>query len=205
MGQPLSAIRYRARALKTLLAAPTERRDLMNDCLKTIDAQSAKAPHSAEGSSLCQGRNIARSPVRLDLLVETAAADLRRSGRLTVPTRVKTVEVEIPGDELELGLAVLNILKNAAEAAAGGSMGKTVLRSRQSFCQRPLRAASSGQHWSTSGAWRARRHMAPMSSEKKEGIGLGIVIIQSIAEAHGGSFSRGRLRRGAQKRCSNCR
>ena len=31
--------------------------------------------------------------------------------------------------------------------------------------------------------------MAPMSSEKKEGIGLGIVIIQSIAEAHGGTFS----------------
>ena len=28
-----------------------------------------------------------------------------------------------------------------------------------------------------------------MSSEKKEGIGLGIVIIQSIAEAHGGIFS----------------
>ena len=31
--------------------------------------------------------------------------------------------------------------------------------------------------------------MAPMSSDKKEGIGLGIVIIQSIAEAHGGSFT----------------
>ena len=191
MGQPLSAIRYRARALKTLLAAPTPRRDLMNDCLKTIDAQSAKAARILQKvRAYAKGETSREAPVRLDLLVETAAADLRRSGRLTVPTRVKTVEVEIPGDELELGLAVLNILKNAAEAAAGGINGEDgasvrVNLSANGRCAR-LQVVNTGRRLAPG---ELERHMAPMSSEKKEGIGLGIVIIQSIAEAHGGSFS----------------
>lgn len=191
MGQPLSAIRYRARALKTLLAAPTPRRDLMNDCLKTIDAQSAKAARILQKvRAYAKGETSREAPVRLDLLVETAAADLRRLGRLTVPTRVKTVEVEIPGDELELGLAVLNILKNAAEAAAGGINGEDgasvrVNLSANGRCAR-LQVVNTGRRLAPG---ELERHMAPMSSEKKEGIGLGIVIIQSIAEAHGGSFS----------------
>ena len=32
-------------------------------------------------------------------------------------------------------------------------------------------------------------HMQPLSSRKSDGIGLGIIIIHSVAEAHGGRFS----------------
>ena len=67
----------------------------MNDCLKTIDAQSAKAARILQKvRAYAKGETSREAPVRLDLLVETAAADLRRSGRLTVPTRAKTVEVD---------------------------------------------------------------------------------------------------------------
>lgn len=84
----------------------------------------------------------------------------------------------------------MNILKNAAEAAAGGINGEDgasvrVNLSANGRCAR-LQVINTGRRLAPG---ELERHMAPMSSEKKEGIGLGIVIIQSIAEAHGGSFS----------------
>lgn len=201
MGQPLSAIRYRARALKTLIDNPIERRGAIEDCLKIIDSQSEKAARILQKvRAYAKGETSRESLVRLDLVVETVAADLRRSGRLTVAARVKTQAVEVQGDELELGLAVLNILKNAAEAAASGIDGENgasvqiTLSANDKFAR--LQVENSGRHIAPG---ELEAHMAPMSSDKKEGMGLGIVIIQSIAEAHGGSFNLQALQSGGVK------
>lgn len=193
MGQPLSAIRYRTRAMQALLRLPDLKRPMMEECLRTIEAQSERAAEIlSKVRAYAKGETSRLAPVRLDLLVEATVADLRQSGRIACPVEAETVRAVVTGDELELGLAVHNILKNAAEAVGidtdpgirigmrttekDGMPGKSVV----------LEVQNRGAVVDPA---EFQKHITGTSSRKKEGTGLGLVIIHSIAEAHGGRFA----------------
>lgn len=187
MGQPLSAIRYRAKTLETLFKHPEGKDSLITSCLHSIAEQGEKAARILQKvRDYAKGETSRNTPVRLDVVTESVLGDLRRSGRIASDVNLSLVPVTVEGDELELGLAVLNILKNAAEATGPESHSKISVRivPQQErvrwICEnegRPLEKET------------LLEHMTPMSTSKKEGIGLGLIIISSIAEAHGGSFT----------------
>ena len=184
MGQPLSAIRYRTRAAKTLLDKGPEKRDVVESCLGVIDDEAQKAADILQKvRSYAKGQTNRTKPVRLDLLVESTVADLKRAGCLAVPVTVLAIPVRVAGDELELGLACLNILKNAVEAA--GAAGRIAVEMTTDGTSVNVEVENTGKVLT---AEVLSQHMHPLSSRKSEGIGLGIIIIHSIAEAHGGSF-----------------
>ncbi len=184
MGQPLSVIRYRTRAAKTLLAKGQEKRAVVESCLGVIDDEVQKAADILQKvRSYAKGQTNRTKPVRLDLLVESTVADLKRAGRLAVPVTVRAIPVRVAGDELELGLACLNILKNAVEAA--GAAGRIAVEMTTDGTSVNVEVENTGKVLT---AEVLAQHMQPLSSRKSEGIGLGIIIIHSIAEAHGGRF-----------------
>lgn len=184
MGQPLSAIRYRTRTVQTLLRQLPEKKTLTEECLRVIDDEAKKAADILNKvRAYAKGQTDRTTPVRLDLLVENTVADLKRSGRLTGKVSMTLFPVRTKGDALELGLAVLNILKNAAEASDTGRI--TVTMTGDARTVRVI-VENSGSELT---AETLAEHMQPLSSRKSDGIGLGIIIIHSVAEAHGGRFS----------------
>ncbi len=193
MGQPLSAIRYRTRAMQVLLRLPDLKRPMMEECLRTIEAQSERAAEIlGKVRAYAKGETSRLAPVRLDLLVEATVADLRQSGRIACPVEAETVRAVVTGDELELGLAVHNILKNAAEAVGidtdpGIRIGmRTTEKDRMPGKSVVLEVQNRGAVVDPA---EFQKHITGTSSRKKEGTGLGLVIIHSIAEAHGGRFA----------------
>ena len=118
LGQPLSAMIYYTRALKTLLKKPAPDPKLTDRCLTGLSDELAKA-----GEILDRVRSYAKSGAKretpLDLAELTLATceDLKNSRRLKVP-----VETELPpslpvcGDPVELRILVTNLFKNAQEA-----------------------------------------------------------------------------------------
>ena len=184
MGQPLSAIRYRTRTVQTLLRQLPEKKTLTEECLRVIDDEAKKAADILNKvRAYAKGQTDRTTPVRLDLLVENTVADLKRSGRLTGKVSMTLFPVRTKGDALELGLAVLNILKNAAEASDTGRIIVTMTGDARTV---RVIVENSGSELT---AETLAEHMQPLSSRKSDGIGLGIIIIHSVAEAHGGRFS----------------
>ena len=184
MGQPLSAIRYRTRACQSLIRQLPEKMELTTECLWVIDAEAKKAADIlAKVRAYAKGQTDRTAPVRLDLLLENTVADLKRSGRLSDKVTMTLFPVRTQGDALELGLAVLNILKNAAEASDTGRIAVTMTGDARTV---QVTVENSGNELTSE---ILAEHMQPLSSRKTDGIGLGIIIIHSVAEAHGGSFS----------------
>lgn len=187
MGQPLVVIRYRTKTLETLFKQKENNQALIDSCLQSIADQGDKAARILQKvRNYAKGETSRNKTVRFDLVVETAWGDLKRSGKLTSNILLRLKPVEVEGDELELGLAVFNILKNAAEALEDNPKGKIEVKldihpERVKFiCENAGKEVAEAT---------LQEHMTPMSTSKKEGIGLGLIIINSIAEGHGGSFS----------------
>ena len=187
MGQPLAVIRYRTKTLETLFKQKENNQALIDSCLQSIADQGDKAARILQKvRNYAKGETSRNKTVRFDLVVETAWGDLKRSGKLTSNILLRLKPVEVEGDELELGLAVFNILKNAAEALEDNPKGKIEVKldihpERVKFiCENAGKEVAEAT---------LQEHMTPMSTSKKEGIGLGLIIINSIAEGHGGSFS----------------
>lgn len=187
MGQPLSAIRYRTRAMQALLRLPELKKGMMEDCLRTIEEQSERAAGILQKvRAYAKGETSRLAPVRLDLLVEATIADLRQSGRIACPVEVSTVRAVVTGDELELGLAVLNILKNAAEAVGIDTDPGIAVAMQVSERSVVLEVRNRGAVVDPA---EFQKHITGAPSSKTGGTGLGLIIIHSIAEAHGGSFA----------------
>lgn len=117
---------------------------------------------------------------------ELAASDLRaRDIELQRPEAPEPVLVR--GDALELTQALLNGLRNAADALAHGTQPRTIRLSCGSEAGWAwLRVEDSGP-----GLNAEQLHSAtdPFYTTKAGGLGLGLSIVESIAERHGGRLS----------------
>ena len=144
--------------------------------------------------------------VDLSALARSAIEELVQSKRLRAPVDFHAEgAVYMRGDEVELRILVHNIVKNAAEAAAAhaaarasaGAGTEADTHRRQAPVRVVVRTAPSE---TDSGKRRAEfcvendgpeisqadlaRLGEPLHSSKKEGLGLGLLICKSIAEAH---------------------
>lgn len=87
----------------------------------------------------------------------------------------------VQGDELELELAVVNLLNNAREACPKeGSVGLTLDLANETVRISVVNTYPSADEVDI------KALCEPFSSSKAAGLGLGIPIVKSIAEAHGG-------------------
>lgn len=192
MGQPLAAIGYRARGIETLLAHSAPKPKIL-EALAVIRDQTARAGLILQKvRAYAKGKTSRQSLVRFDLTVQNVLLELARSERHREPSSAEIARCTVRGDALELHLAVLNILRNAFEAAEaeGKPRGVRLRLSAEGSAGPSERAALEVEN---AGRRLAEKELAeylqPISSRKAEGIGLGVLITSSIAEAHGGSFT----------------
>lgn len=98
------------------------------------------------------------------------------------------VEADLPlalGDRVQLQQVVLNLVRNAAEAivmsgAAGGEIAVSAVR-RASCFEIAVRDSGPGLTDEV-----VQRLFEPLTTSKREGLGLGLSIARSIVESHGG-------------------
>ena len=191
LGQPLSAMRYALRGLETLLrrAKTSDAREgddeRIAECLKTLRAQLGRSADMIERvRSYAKRRDGRENPVDLKEVAKEVARELgqSKSSRTAVTLDLPAEETIVEGNNLELFLLLLNLLKNAQRATeeAGTSTPVRVQLLRTAERIR-LTVENDGRLLSEE---EVARLGTPFSTTSVDGLGLGLVIVQSIAEAH---------------------
>ncbi len=161
---------------ETLLASITEIEDSGTRAAAIIDRV----------RSYGQVRTRSLAAVDLSDLVKTAVARWRRHSAHRVPC---TLDLEpgltVEADRLEIELAVLNIVKNAAAAVKDQPDAAIEVTLTADGAYARLCIADNGPELPT----RRSRVLATSATTTAGGLGLGIAIVHSLLEAHGGSLA----------------
>jgi PAS domain S-box-containing protein len=131
--------------------------------------------------------DISNEPVALQAVVERVISDIAEA-KPAVQVRSEGSFGNVPGDEGLLRQALLNLVRNAAEAcataAAGGQVLLTgeLLRADDSASQR-IRILDNGPGIENDALSKLFR---PFYTTKADGTGLGLAVVQKIIVQHGG-------------------
>jgi signal transduction histidine kinase/ligand-binding sensor domain-containing protein len=191
VNQPLTAIVTDAESAQHVLAARgtsagTELRDILDD----IVAQGLRASEVIRGlrEFLRTGSPEAR-PLDLSVLVREMLPLVRREledNRVQVVLGLASPLPAIEGRRVQLGQVIVNLVMNACEALAGVSGDRRVVISTAAIDGRvEVRVSDTGPGVPPEVA---DRLFDPFVTTKPQGMGMGLAICRSIAEAH-----RGRL------------
>ncbi len=191
LGQPLSAMRYALRGLETLLrrSKTGEAREgddeRIAECLKTLRVQLGRSADMIERvRSYAKRRDGRENPVDLKKVAREVVNEVgqSKSSRTAVTLELPEEETVVEGNGLELFLLLLNLLNNAQrateEAGASTPVRVRLLRTPEKI---RLTVENDGRLLSEEEV----AHLGtPFSTTSVDGLGLGLVIVQSIAEAH---------------------
>lgn len=114
------------------------------------------------------------------------AVDAARRGREDASRWTVELDVEagrITADRIKLRQAVRNLVANACDAQPGG--GRVLVRAHETAAGVRLAVADDGPGI---GAADAHRLCDPFFTTRAEGTGLGLALVQRVAELHGGSL-----------------
>ena len=191
LGQPLSAMRYALRGLETLLrrSKTSEAREgddeRIAECLKTLRAQLGRSADMIERvRSYAKRRDGRENPVDLKKVAREVVNEVgqSKSSRTAVTLELPEEETVVEGNGLELFLLLLNLLKNAQrateEAKASSPVRVRLIRTSEKI---RLTVENDGRPLSEE---EVAKLGTPFSTTSEDGLGLGLVIVQSIAEAH---------------------
>lgn len=187
LSQPVGAVLTNAqtglRALELHRVTPRE----LTPLLQQIEHSARHASRVIERiRSFIQPSRLPHQPVDLADVChsasELAATDLRKNG-VELLRSPPTTPVQVMGDALELTQAVLNGLRNASDALASVQHRQV----RLSYgCEAPwawLRVEDNGPGLP---ADQLKNATEPFFTTKAGGLGLGLSIVESIAQRHGG-------------------
>jgi signal transduction histidine kinase len=130
---------------------------------------------------MIRNRPLVAEPVRLADVVAGAVAAVRRPPGVTLALEGLGALPLVQGDPVQLRQVLVNLLENAAFAAAPA--GAVLVRGRRADGLVLLDVEDTGP--GVDPATR-RRLFEPLITTKEHGIGLGLALVKRIAERHGG-------------------
>ncbi len=194
LNQPLTSILGNAEAGLRLLAQGPANPPEIVAILQDIVAEDIRAAHVIQRlrDLLTKGER-QRQPVDLNAAVQETL-DLTHSDLIT---RNVAVEVQpdlaaplILGDRIQIQQLILNLVMNACEAMADSPIHERKLTLATHWRSAIDRVEISvADHGPGVAHERVARIFDPFVTTKKQGLGLGLAICRSIADAHGGLLS----------------
>lgn len=184
--QPLAAIRLYARGLVKLVAR-TNPSPEVTEAADAIADEATRAKEIVERvRAYARNRRAQRVPTALSDILQNAVSHFQSGAKAPVPLTItgdKNVTVSVSA--LEIELVIVNLLKNAREAAMKGPSPKISIAVRHDGRRVKIDVRDNGPVVTKE---TLERLTMPVSSEKPEGLGLGLGIARGILEQHAGTL-----------------
>lgn len=192
LNQPLTAMANNAGAARRMLAKGTADEAKLGEILTDIVDDAHRAGEVIRGiRGMARRDHGPREPVDLNALVEAvqrlaAAEALARDCELVVETAPSLPRIE--ANPVQLQQVLLNLLMNAFEASdLPGTRARRVVVSTVAEGESAIHV-SVRDHGPGLPPEGAAKWFEPFHTSKPNGLGMGLVIVRGIVEAHGGSL-----------------
>jgi signal transduction histidine kinase len=191
LSQPLSAMIHNARALQMMITADGATRDTTGAILADIQTQGVQATQIIDRHrTMLRSHDLDKKPIDLHAVIQESLALVDHDLR----AREINATVELPpnaciviGDEVLLKQVLVNLVLNAMDAMTG-----TPLARRRITIRSEVRAADVVVSVSDTGtglpAQLDGKLFTPFVTTKPHGLGIGLTIVRSIVDAHGGDI-----------------
>lgn len=198
--QPLAATQYYLESLINRLDKKSLDEQLLKSTLQKIHALNVKSSNLIDHVRSYSKKAVVKR-IKLDVneTIESTFQNLQGSEiitqRVSIVKEIPHEKIFLYADRLEIELVLLNLLKNSVEATSSRSTPAIIFTLRKVTKDSKegieITVTDNGPEISEEVFLSL---MSPMNSTKQEGLGLGIAIVQRIAEAYGGSLKFQRVK-----------
>ena len=185
LNQPLGAVMAYMGALQRLLDTPSPPLEALKDAASHAARDADRAGQIIRRlRAFVEKRETVRAPEMLAPLIAEAVA-LASPGlkSMSIHTDVPHDLPELQLDRVQIQQVLVNLLRNAAEAATGSAETKITVTARRDGEDVRLSVRDNGPGVAPD---IAARLFGPFVTSKADGMGMGLNICRTIVEAHGG-------------------
>jgi C4-dicarboxylate-specific signal transduction histidine kinase len=189
LGQPLAAILANAKAADMMLAAGTVDTEEIRNILQDIRSDDVRAAEIIRGMrELLRKRELSTRPVDLNQLARDTAALVAadaRSREIEIDLYLTPGQALASGEPIYLQQVLLNLLLNAVAAVSKEPPNRRRVRVQTTSSDGVVETVVSDTGHGIP-AEQLATIFEPFVTTKAEGLGVGLSIVKSIVEAHGG-------------------
>ena len=191
LGQPLSAMIHNAEALEAMIGANRATPDVIGEIASDIRSQGVQATQIIERHrTMLRSHQLDKKPIDLRAVINDALALVAHemhTRRIELAVNLSAAPVVISGDHVLLQQVLVNLVMNAMDAVAEMPPGRrrvTISTDvRETDVALAVRDTGTGLPAHLDG-----KLFAPFVTTKANGIGIGLTIVRTIVDAHGGAL-----------------
>ena len=191
LGQPLSAMIQNTKALQMMISANRASADTIGEIVSDIQRQGVQATQIIDRHrAMLRGHQIDKQPIDLHTVIREGLAMVAHDLRSRAIDGIVEMSAEpciIHGDQVLLRQVLVNLVVNAADAMDGTPHGRRRVTVRSECHAADVRISVSDT--GTGLPPELDGHLfAPFLTTKSQGLGIGLTIVRTIVDAHGGGI-----------------
>ncbi len=192
LSQPLGSILHNADAAEVLLASNRATVDDLRDIIRDIRRDDTRAAQIVQRHRvMLKKHDVAERPIDIcDVVRESVAllADEAQSRRVAVDVQLPPAPCVVSGDEVLLQQVVVNLMMNAMDAMADTPASRRRVVVGNAIVPEGVLVSVRDSGPGLGSASQASL-FEPFVTTKPNGLGIGLSIVRSIVQAHGGTIA----------------
>ncbi len=191
LGQPLGSIMYNAQALQMMVATNRATSDAIGEILSDIQTQGVRATQIIDRHrTMLKSHQLERKPIDLHAVIDQTLALVAHdmtARQVSATVNQSSGPCVIDADQVLLEQVLVNLVMNAMDAMAETPLGRRHVTIscdvRTTDVDVSVRDTGPGVPAPILGTL-----FAPFVTTKADGLGIGLTIVRSIVDAHGGTI-----------------
>ncbi len=192
LGQPISAVMFNAEALKTMIASRSVTPEILDEIVADIHADGVRAANIIERNrTMLRSRQLQKKPVVFQTFIDDALALVAHefmARQIKVSVDLPSTSCVVSGDPVLLQQVFVNLLMNAMDAMAEISPERRHITISyelgHAMVEVSVRDTGPGLPEDL-----VAKLFTPFVTTKPHGVGIGLAIVRTIVDAHGGSIN----------------
>jgi signal transduction histidine kinase len=191
LGQPIGSIMYNAQALQMMVTADRATSDTIEEILSDIQTQGVRATQIIDRHrTMLKSHQLDKKPIDLHAVIDETVALVAHdmtARQVSATVNQSSSPCVIDGDQVLLQQVLVNLVMNAIDAMADTPPGRRCVtissHARAADIDVSVRDTGPGVP-----AHILDRLFTPFVTTKARGLGIGLTIVRSIVDAHGGTI-----------------